>query len=149
MLVLDGFDQVGRKAPFLHQHGADHRVIHADDLAQGLMQRSAVALADLQGLAEFLGHELGKYHLAEIMQQAGNETVHRVRVIHAGGQLLGDAGGGQRMQQVLLYVETGSIVLGQHADGGNAQGQVLDGVETQVDHRVADRGDLFGQAVVG
>ena len=149
VLVADGFHQMGGEAPLFHQHGAHQRMVGADAVLQCLVQRAAVALADFQRVAEFLGHELREHHLAEVVQQAGDEAVHRVGVVEVTGQLLGNAGRGQRVQQVLLHVETSRIALGQHADGGDAQRQVLDGVEAHEDHGVADRGDLFGQAVVG
>src|SRR5664279_3736591 len=53
------------------------------------------------------------------------------------------------MNEVLLTVKSRGVVGGQYADGGDAQGQVFDGVEAQIHHRVADGGDLLGQAVIG
>jgi len=54
----------------------------------------------------------------------------------------------QYPQQILVNIKAGVVLFGQHAYGGNAQSQVLDGVKAQVHHCVADGGDLFGQAVI-
>ena len=117
-------------------------------IAQGQVQRGAIGLAELQCLLEFVRHELRKHDFAKVMQQTSNKTIHRFGTIDPERQLLGNACGGQRMDQILLPIKTRCIAGRQHANGGNAQGQILDGVEAQVHHRVVDGRDLLGQAVI-
>ena len=113
------------------------------------MQRSLVAHAAFERAVELKGHELGKHGFAKVVQQPGDETIHRIDRAPALRQLLGNASGGQRMQQILLRIKPGSVGGGQHPHGGNGEREILDGIDAQMHHRMVHRGDPARQVVVG
>ena len=75
VLVPNGLNQARRKSPLLHQHGADDRMVNADDFLLSQMQGDFVPLAVLQGCPKFRRNEMRRHHFGKVVQQAGNKTV--------------------------------------------------------------------------
>ena len=84
------------------------------------------------------------------MEQTCNIAIARVgfrhRELHA--KLTRKRSGGQRVQQVLVHVESGAIGAGQGTGGGKAQRQILNGVDPEEYDRLVHRSDLGRQPVV-
>ena len=103
----------------------------------------------MQRKAELCGHELGKHHLAKIVQQTHDKTVSRVGTFDPLCELPRDSRSSERVHEVLLDIKTGHTFPGQHTNRGNTQRQIFDAVEPHVDDRMVDRGNPLGQTVVG
>ena len=122
----------GAPAALLHLQGGDLRPLRRAHCGQGR-----------------LGRELGHGHAADVVQQAGDETLLLGVGVHLVGQGAGHQRAGDAVLPEAVEVEPGAVHVLEGVHRAHADHQLAQLVRAHQRQRARQRGDLLGEAVVG
>ncbi len=149
VVVADGMDEVGGKAPGLDQGGADLGVVEAQDLAFGGPEEHGVLGLGDEDIAGAAGGLLVDDEAADVVEEAGDEVAFGFGDAAGEGEDAGGDPAGQAVSPEGLHVDQVGRDAIEHFDDGGHGDEVLDLLDADEVDGFGDGFDAGGEAEEG